>query len=111
MTVMRTRQAVIEALSDEMESDPNVFLMGEDIGSGGPFKATEGLIEKFGPSGIVSSIQALMVSLNTLQSGHIYHYLFLFSFAILLLIFFSIFFFSFFSIIIVFFLCFVLFCI
>lgn len=45
MTVMRTRQAVIEALSDEMKSDPNVFLMGEDIGSGGPFKATEGLIE------------------------------------------------------------------
>jgi len=70
-----------------------------------------GLIEKFGPSGIVSSIQALMVSLNTLQSGHIYHYLFLFSFAILLLIFISIFFFSFFSINIVFFLCFVLFCI
>lgn len=70
-----------------------------------------GLIEKFGPSGIVSSIQALIISLNTLQSGHIYHYLFLFSFAILLLIFLSIFFFSFFSINIVFFLCFVLFCI
>ena len=39
MTVMRTRQAVIQALSDELESDPTVFLMGEDIGSGGPFKA------------------------------------------------------------------------
>ena len=37
MTVMRTRQAVIQALSDELESDPTVFLMGEDIGSGGPF--------------------------------------------------------------------------
>ena len=55
MTVMRTRQAVIEALSDEMESDPNVFLMGEDIGSGGPFKATEGLIEKFGESRVIDT--------------------------------------------------------
>lgn len=55
MTVMRTRQAVIEALSDEMKSDPNVFLMGEDIGSGGPFKATEGLIEKFGESRVIDT--------------------------------------------------------
>ena len=55
MTVMRTRQAVIQALSDEMESDPTVFLMGEDIGSGGPFKATEGLIEKFGDSRVIDT--------------------------------------------------------
>jgi proton-translocating NADH-quinone oxidoreductase chain L len=70
-----------------------------------------GIIEKFGPSGIVSSIQSLISSLGTLQSGHIYHYLFLFSFAILLLIFIAIFFFHFFSIDIVFFLFFILFCI
>lgn len=55
MTVMRTRQAVIAALSDELESDPSVFLMGEDIGSGGPFKATEGLIEKFGEERVIDT--------------------------------------------------------
>lgn len=55
MTVMRTRQAVIQALSDELESDSSVFLMGEDIGSGGPFKATEGLIEKFGPERVIDT--------------------------------------------------------
>jgi len=55
MTVMRTRQAVIAALSDEMESDPSVFLMGEDIGSGGPFKATEGLIEKYGANRVIDT--------------------------------------------------------
>lgn len=55
MTVMRTRQAVIQALSDELESDPTVFLMGEDIGSGGPFKATEGLIEKFGEERVIDT--------------------------------------------------------
>ena len=70
-----------------------------------------GIIEKFGPSGIVSSIQSLVTSTGVLQSGHIYHYLFLFSFAILLLTFIAIFFFHFFSIDIVFFLFFVLFCI
>ena len=52
---MRTRQAVIQALNDEMESDPSVFLMGEDIGSGGPFKATEGLIEKFGDTRVIDT--------------------------------------------------------
>ena len=70
-----------------------------------------GIIEKFGPSGIVSSIQDFIKSFNMLQSGHIYHYLFLFSFSILMLIFISIFFFHFFSMDIVFFLFFVLFCI
>jgi proton-translocating NADH-quinone oxidoreductase chain L len=70
-----------------------------------------GIIEKFGPSGIVSSIQYLVTSMGVLQSGHIYHYLFLFSFAILLLTFIAIFFFHFFSIDIVFFLFFILFCI
>jgi len=70
-----------------------------------------GLIEKFGPSGIVSSLQYLITKLNALQSGHIYHYLFLFSFSILLLIFISIFFFSFFSINIIFFFFFFFFCI
>lgn len=56
MTVMRTRQAVIAALNDELESDPTVFLMGEDIGAGGgPFKATEGLFEKFGPERVIDT--------------------------------------------------------
>jgi pyruvate dehydrogenase E1 component beta subunit len=46
---MRMRQAVIQALSDELESDPSVILLGEDIGAaGGAFKATEGLHAKFG---------------------------------------------------------------
>jgi pyruvate dehydrogenase E1 component beta subunit len=46
---MRMRQAVIEALADELERDPTVILMGEDIAeAGGPFKATEGLKSRFG---------------------------------------------------------------
>jgi pyruvate/2-oxoglutarate/acetoin dehydrogenase E1 component len=44
------RQAIQEALIEEMESDPKVFLMGEDIGKfGGAFGVTSGLLDKFGP--------------------------------------------------------------
>jgi pyruvate/2-oxoglutarate/acetoin dehydrogenase E1 component len=41
--------AIREALIEEMERDPRVFLIGEDIGHfGGAFKVTEGLLERFG---------------------------------------------------------------
>ncbi len=44
------REAVGLALADEMEEDPDVFCLGEDIGAaGGVFKATVGLFERFGP--------------------------------------------------------------
>lgn len=44
------REAVALALADEMEADPNVFCLGEDIGAaGGVFKTTVGLFERFGP--------------------------------------------------------------
>jgi pyruvate/2-oxoglutarate/acetoin dehydrogenase E1 component len=43
------RQAVNRALGDAMEADEDVFLIGEDIAQyGGPFKTSEGLLERFG---------------------------------------------------------------
>ena len=45
-------QALNEALREEMERDPTVFIMGEDIavwGGGGVFGVTRGLLEVFGP--------------------------------------------------------------
>jgi pyruvate dehydrogenase E1 component beta subunit len=43
-------QALREALTEEMTRDPNILLLGEDIGVyGGVFKVTEGLLAKFGP--------------------------------------------------------------
>jgi acetoin:2,6-dichlorophenolindophenol oxidoreductase subunit beta len=45
------RQAVARAIADELEADPRVVLIGEDVGAaGGVFKATEGLFERFGPA-------------------------------------------------------------
>ena len=45
------RQAIALALGDELEADPRVVLIGEDVGAaGGAFKSTAGLFERFGPS-------------------------------------------------------------
>ena len=46
-------QAIAEAIGQEMDRDPRVFAMGEDIGSyGGIFSATSGLLARFGPERI-----------------------------------------------------------
>jgi pyruvate/2-oxoglutarate/acetoin dehydrogenase E1 component/TPP-dependent pyruvate/acetoin dehydrogenase alpha subunit len=46
---LRYNQAVAEALKDAMHNDPDVFIMGEDIGLyGGAYGATKGLLEEFG---------------------------------------------------------------
>ncbi len=49
-------QAIREALEEEMVSDPNVFLLGEDIGIyGGAFGVTLGLVEKFGEERVIDT--------------------------------------------------------
>ena len=50
MAELTYRQAVAAGIAQEMERDPNVVLIGEDVGvAGGVFKLTEGLFDKFGP--------------------------------------------------------------
>ena len=49
MPVMRYRDALNQALREEMTRDERVFLMGEDIGVfDGAYKVTSGLLEEFG---------------------------------------------------------------
>src|ERR687884_1226874 len=49
MAEMRYREALNQALREEMEADEDVFIMGEDIGVfQGAFKVTQGLLEDFG---------------------------------------------------------------
>ena len=44
------REAVARAIAQEMERDPTVYFIGEDIAAaGGVFKTTEGLFDRFGP--------------------------------------------------------------
>ena len=49
-------EAIREGLWEEMERDPNVFMIGEDIGVyGGAFKVTAGFIEHFGEKRVVDT--------------------------------------------------------
>ena len=49
MAELTYRQAVARGIAQEMERDPSVVMLGEDIGAaGGVFKTTEGLLAKFG---------------------------------------------------------------
>jgi pyruvate dehydrogenase E1 component beta subunit len=49
MAVIRMREALRDALAEEMRRDENVFVMGEDVGVfQGAFKVTEGLLDEFG---------------------------------------------------------------
>ena len=50
------REAVCEAMAEEMRLDPKVILIGEDVGpSGGIFKCSEGLYDEFGPERIIDA--------------------------------------------------------
>jgi pyruvate dehydrogenase E1 component beta subunit len=50
MPEIRYGKAVNQALHDAMAADPAVILLGEDVAAaGGPFKATRGLLDSFGP--------------------------------------------------------------
>jgi len=53
---IRYIRVVTEALREELARDPNVFIMGEDVGrGGGSFSATRGLLEEFGPQRVVDA--------------------------------------------------------
>ncbi len=59
MCVMRQiqfRQAVMEAMSEEMIQDDRVFLMGEEVAEyNGAYKASKGMLEKFGPKRVIDT--------------------------------------------------------
>ncbi len=56
MAKLNMVQAINLALSQEMQSDPDVLLMGEDVGvDGGVFRVTDGLLEKFGEKRILDT--------------------------------------------------------
>ncbi|GAA5115177.1 MULTISPECIES: alpha-ketoacid dehydrogenase subunit beta [Pseudonocardiaceae] len=53
---LSTAKAMVEGIAQEMERDPGVFVLGEDVGSyGGIFSSTTGLLEKFGPQRVLDT--------------------------------------------------------
>ena len=50
------RQAVNEALDEEMQRDPNVFLLGEEVAEyNGAYKVSQGLLDKYGPKRVLDT--------------------------------------------------------
>ncbi|MGM0365900.1 MAG: alpha-ketoacid dehydrogenase subunit beta [Actinomycetota bacterium] len=56
MREIEYREALREAVTEEMDRDPKVFLIGEDIGVyGGAFRVYKGLLDKYGPDRVVNT--------------------------------------------------------
>jgi pyruvate dehydrogenase E1 component beta subunit len=56
MPVIQYREAIRQALAEELARDPNVVVLGEEVAQfHGAYKVTEGLLEKFGPKRIVDT--------------------------------------------------------
>ena len=49
-------EAIRAGIWEEMERDPTVFLIGEDVGVyGGDFKVTDGILAEFGPERVIDT--------------------------------------------------------
>ncbi len=56
MAVMTMRDALNQALREELARDANVFLMGEEVGEyQGAYKVTRGLLQEFGPKRVIDT--------------------------------------------------------
>jgi pyruvate dehydrogenase E1 component beta subunit len=56
MAVIQFREALRNAMTEEMERDPSVFLMGEEVAEyNGAYKVSEGMLAKFGPKRVIDS--------------------------------------------------------
>jgi len=56
MKEVQFREAIAEAISEEMRLDENIFLMGEEVAEyNGAYKASKGLLDEFGPKRIIDT--------------------------------------------------------
>jgi len=56
MVTMTVREALREAMSEEMRRDPDVFLMGEEVGQyQGAYKISQGMLDEFGDKRVIDT--------------------------------------------------------
>jgi pyruvate dehydrogenase E1 component beta subunit len=56
MVTMTVREALRDAMAEEMRRDPSVFLMGEEVANyQGAYKVSQGLLDEFGPKRVVDT--------------------------------------------------------
>ena len=56
MKTIQFREAVCEAMSEEMRRDENIYLMGEEVAEyNGAYKASKGMLDEFGPKRVIDT--------------------------------------------------------
>ncbi|HCR37728.1 MAG TPA: alpha-ketoacid dehydrogenase subunit beta, partial [Opitutae bacterium] len=56
MAVITYREALNQAMSEEMDRDERVFIMGEEVAQyHGAYKVTQGMLERFGPKRVIDT--------------------------------------------------------
>lgn len=56
MKTIQFRQAVAEAMSEEMRRDESIYLMGEEVAEyNGAYKASKGMLDEFGPDRVIDT--------------------------------------------------------
>ena len=56
MATLQIREALRRAMTEEMERDDSIFLMGEEVANyNGAYKVSQGMLDKFGPDRIVDT--------------------------------------------------------
>ncbi len=56
MVTLTVREALRDAMTEEMHANPDVFVMGEEVGQyEGAYKVTQGLLEAFGPRRVIDT--------------------------------------------------------
>lgn len=56
MPEIQYREALRQAMTEEMDRDPNVFLLGEEVAEyNGAYKVSEGMLARFGPERIIDT--------------------------------------------------------
>src|SRR5579884_3243313 len=56
MPTIQFREALRQAMTEEMERDPTVFLMGEEVAEyNGAYKVSEGMLDRFGPERVIDT--------------------------------------------------------
>ncbi|MGB7393780.1 MAG: pyruvate dehydrogenase complex E1 component subunit beta [Pricia sp.] len=56
MKTLQFREAIVEAMSEEMRADESVYLMGEEVAEyNGAYKASKGMLDEFGPKRVVDT--------------------------------------------------------
>ena len=56
MAIISYREALNQAMSEEMDRDPNIFIMGEEVGHyNGAYKVTQGLLQRFSERRVIDA--------------------------------------------------------